>query len=355
MPPKVGTYDLQYLLSVTNSSIVDFGFDAILQIVRDELAVHNELVREAVSDLMEVTTDRLRPTGQGQQGSMYEVDEYGRAPVQRDAGSGSLGLPLRKFQFGTGWTDLWFETKTPADLALKVQNAEKAHIRRVMYEIKRGVYFTGNYTFRDFLVDQVDIPVKRLANADGMYIQEGPNTEIFDPATHTHYDANATLTDAALLAVVNDVAEHGFTQQLRLYISTANEAAVRALASFSPYPDPRITLGVNASRVETPTLNITRMDNRAIGIFGLAEVWVKPWALANYYLAIDTAGQKPFGFRQREQTTLQGLRLDGALRAFPLNTEHLAAEFGIGVLQRTKAAILFAAGGAYVDPTLTLP
>jgi hypothetical protein len=355
MPYKVGTHDLQYLLTVTNQSVAQFGADAVLEVVRNELATHNELLQQTVGDFMEVTTDRQRPTGQGQSGSMYEVDEYGRAPTQRDVGSGSLALPLRRFQFAVGWTDMWFETKTPADLALQLQNSQKAHIRRVMYEIKRGIYFTGNYTFRDFLVDQVDLPVKRLANADGMYIQEGPNTEVFDPATHTHYDASATLTDAALVGIVNDVAEHGWTQSLRLYINTANEAAVRALPSFSAYPDPRISLGVNVNRLESPTLNISRMDNRPIGIFGLAEVWVKPWALPNYYLAIDVAGAKPFGFRQRTQTTLQGLRLDGSLRAFPLNTDHLTAEFGIGVLQRTKAAILYVGGGSYVDPTLTQP
>jgi hypothetical protein len=355
MPPRVGTHDLQYLLTVTNQTVAQFGPDAILQVVREELDVHNQLLQDAVGDFCEITTDRQRPSGQGQSGSMYEVDEYGRAPTQRDVGAGSLGLPLRKFQFAVGWTDMWFETKTPADLALQVLNSEKAHIRRVMYELKRGIYFTGNYTFRDFLVDQLDIAVVRLANADGMYIQEGPNTETFDPATHTHYDANATLTDAALLGVVNDVAEHGFTQSLRLYINAANEAAVRALPSFSAYPDPRITLGINVNRVESPTLNISRMDNRPIGIFGLAEVWVKPWALPNYYLAIDTAGAKPFGFRQRAQTSLQGLRLDGELRAFPLNTQYMAAEFGVGTLIRTKAAILFVGGGAYTDPTLTQP
>ncbi len=356
MPPKVATHDLQSLLTVTNTSVRDFGPERVLEIVRGELATHNELVQDAVSDFALVTTDRQFPVGQGQTGSMYEVDENGRAPTQRDVGSGSLALPMRKFQFAVGWTDMWFDLKSPADLALALLNAEKAHIRRVMYEVKRAIYFTGNSTFRDFLVDQVDLAVKRFANADGMYIQEGPNTEVFDATTHTHYAGSATLTDATLLATVNTVAEHGWTQSLRLYINTANEAGVRALPSFNAYPDPRITLGVNSARVESPTLNITRMDNRPIGFFGLAEVWVKPWAIANYYLAIDTAGEKPLGYRQRSQSTLQGLRLDGELRAFPLNSRYLAAEFGIGALRRTKAAILnVVAGGVYTDPTLNQP
>jgi hypothetical protein len=357
MTYKVGGHDLQSLLQVTNVTLAQYGlgFEGILEVVRNELATHNQLVQEAVADFCEVTTDRMRPIGQGQTGSMYEVDEFGRAPTQRDVGSGMLALPLRKFQFAVGWTDLWFETKTPADLALQLQNSEKAHIRRVLYELKRAVYFTGNFTFRDFLVDQVDLPVKRFANADGMYITEGPNTEIFDGTTHTHYSANATLTDPVLLATVNTVAEHGWTQQLRLYINAANEAAVRALPSFQAYQDPRVALGVTTSRIEQPRLNITRMDNRAIGIFGLAEVWVKPWALPNYYLASDTAGLKPLGYRQRSQATLQGLRLDGELRAFPLNTKYLTAEFGLGAINRTKAAILFVGGGTYIDPTLTAP
>ena len=52
----------------------------------------------------------------------------------------------------------------------------------------------------------------------------------------------------------------------------------------------------------------------AIGIFHGAEVWVKPWAIANFAFAWDAASpQKPLVFRQRTQTSLQGLRIAATL------------------------------------------
>jgi hypothetical protein len=347
-----GTYDISTLLATRFQSAAAFGLDTIQQVLEADVAAHNAIVTEMVGGLCEVTSDRQRRYGTSASGEMVEVDEYGRSQTQVERPGATVGFPMRLFQFGLGWTGKYFETHTPADMAVMVQSAQKAHLRGVQREIKRAVYLSANYTFNDFLVDRVDLAVKRFLNADSAGIPDGPNGEIFDGATHTHYDANAGLTADATKAVINDVIEHGHGNSVKLAISRTDETTVRGLTGFVAYPDPRIIY--RASNTPGTTLDISRLDNRAIGIFEGAEVWVKPWAIANYMFAWDDSDpNKPLAYRQREQQTLQGLRIAATLNTHPLYAQYMEAEFGVGVWTRTNGAVLYFGGGGYVNPTIS--
>ena len=347
-----GTHDISTLLATRFQSVAAFGMDTIQQVLEADVAAHNAIVQEMVAGMCEVTTDRQRRYGSSVGGEMIEVDEYGRSATQVARPGATVGFPMRLFQFGLGWTAKWFETHTPSDMATAVQNAQKAHLRRVQMEIKRAVYLSANYTFSDFLVDNVDLAVKRFLNADSAEIPDGPNGETFVAASHTHYDAINGLTAAAAKATINDVIEHGHGNSVRLAISRTDETSVRALSGFVPYPDPRIIYRVT----DTPgqALDISRLDNRAIGIFEGAEVWVKPWAIANYLFAWDDGdSMKPLAFRQREAQGLQGLRIAASLDTHPLYAQYMEAEFGVGVWTRTNGAVLYFGAGAYADPTIS--
>jgi hypothetical protein len=331
--------------------------DRVLQALDQELFAHNTLMTQMLSDLCDITTERLRTYGAASGGSMIKVDEYGRGPTQVNVPGDTAGFPLHKYQYAVGWTDTWLKVKTPADLAISVQGAEVADKKAVVYEIKTALFGSANFTFVDHLVDNVSFGVKRLVNADSASIPTGPNGESFTPSTHTHYNGYASLTAANMLDNINDVVEHGFGGAVRVYISTSNEAAVRALTpSFSPYLDPRLMVGaVAANQVNQPRLDITRLDNRAIGIFGPAEVWVKPWMPADYQFAFDSAGPPPLAFRQRDQGALQGLRVAGEIPVYPLLAKFMEREFGIGVWNRTNGAVGFFTNATYSDPTITAP
>jgi len=347
-----GTHDINTLLAARFQSAAAFGLDTIQRVLEADMAAHNLIVQQMVSDLCELTTDRQRKYGTSVTGEMVEVDEYGRAQTQISKPGATVGFPLRLFQFAIGWTEKWFETHTPADMAIATQNAQKAHVRAIQRDIKRAIYQSTNYTWNDFLVDKVDLSVKRLVNADSANIPDGPNGETFDGATHDHYNMNATLTADALKANINDVIEHGHGQGVRVAISRTDEAAVSGLTGFKAYSDPRLVYRVS----DTPaaTLDITRLDNRAIGIFEGAEVWVKPWAIANYAVAWDaSAPDKPLVFRQRDATTLQGLRVASTLRTYPLVAQYMEAEFGVGVWTRTNGAVLYFASGTWSDPSIS--
>jgi hypothetical protein len=353
MATKTGTVDVASLLAARNTSAAEFGLDTIAETFQRDLAVHNQLMLDAIGDLAVVTTDRQRISGTSDSGEMVQTDEYGRAPTQKAAPGVTVGFPLRQYQYAVGWTRTALQIRSAADVAAQFLAAQKAHRKAVLTEIKKALFQATNYTFKDYLVDNVSLSVKRLVNADSVDIPEGPNGETFTASTHTHYDAINGLTNAALLALVTDVVEHGHGGMVRIVISQTDEAAVRALDDFTPYLDPRISLGT-ATNQATQRLDITRLDNRAIGIFGAAEVWVKPWGIANYALAYDaSSGAKPLAFRQREQTALQGLNVVANIDTFPLYAEYMQVEFGVGVWNRTNGAVLYFGGGTWADPTIS--
>lgn len=352
MTQLTGTYDISTLLATRFQSAAEFGLDTIQQVLANDIAAHNTIVTQMVSDMCEPTTDRQRIYGSSTDGDMNEVDEYGAAPTQVNRPGSTVGFPLRLFQFNLGWTAKFMQVATPADLAIGVQSAEKAHLRGIQLQLKRAIFRNTNYTFNDHLIDKVDLGVKRFVNADSAVIPNGPNGEVFDGVTHDHYQAEASLTAVFLTAIIDNVIEHGHGNSVRVAINKADEAAVRALTGFVAYPDPRIIY----RNSDTPgqTLDISRLDNRAIGIFAGSEVWVKSWAIDNYPFVWDAGDpNKPLAFRQRAQTALQGLRIAAENDDYPLQARFMEAEFGIGVWTRTNGAVLKTDNATWSDPTIT--
>ena len=352
MTLQTGAHDIADLLAARFQSAAAFGLSTIEKVLQADIAAHNTIVSEMVAEMCDPTTDRQRIYGTSAGGDMVEVDEYGKAPTQRSQPGATVGFPLKLFQFNLGWTYKWFQNHTPADMATMVLAAEAAHYRRVQMEIKKAIFGSTNFTYIDHLVDKVSLNIKRFLNADSVAIPNGPNGEVFVPSSHTHYNANASLTAAAVLANINDVIEHGHGNSVKTAISKTNETAFRALSGFQPYVDPRMIYRVS----DTPgqAVDISRLDNRAIGIFEGSEVWVKSWMEASYLFTWDSADpQKPLAYRQRDAMGLQGLHLAAEIEDYPLNARDLVAEFGVGVWARTNGAALYFAGGGWADPTIT--
>lgn len=349
---STGTHDISTLLAARDQSVAQYGLVNIIPILNRELEAHNQIANMLVMDLAEFTTDRQRKYGVSSSENMEEVDEYGRSATKVNKPGSTVGFPLKLFQYALGWTRKWFENKTPADLAIATQAAERAHLRMLTREVKRAFFLSSNYTFTDFLVDNVDLSVKRLLNADSASIPEGPNNETFDGSSHTHYLARAGGSVAAsdVTGAINTVIEHGYGSAVRLAISRTDETTFRGLSGFTAYPDPRVIY----RNSDTPgqTLDISRLDNRPIGIIGGAEVWVKSWMMANYAFVWDAGSEKPLVVRQRANGTTPGLRIAAEIDAFPLHAQYMEAEFGVGVWNRANGAVLYFGNTSYANPTI---
>lgn len=348
-----GTYDISSLLAARFQSVASFGEEKIAAILAADLAAHNAITNSMLSELAEVTADRQRMYGSSVGGEMVEVDEYGASPSQKAAPGSTVGFPLRKLQYTLGWTNTYLKNATPADLAVRTKAAEKANLRGIQTLIKRAMYGSANYTFYDHLVDNVQLAVKRFLNADSAAIPNGPNGEVYVASTHTHYVGAAALTAAVLTAGINNVIEHGFGGKVMVVFNKADEAAVRALTGFVAYQDPRLIL--QTTEAPAQRLDISRLDNRAIGIFGGAEVWIKSWAIANYFVVYDASNPgKPLAIRRRTagEGILPGLSIAAELDGYPLHAEFMEDELGIGVWTRTNGQVTYFANATYADPVI---
>lgn len=350
---KTGTYDISSLLAANNQSLASFGTDRIAQVLQEDNAAYNEQVNGILADLTTTTTERQVLAGSSVGGNMIELDEYGRPPTQKDLPGYLVGVPLRKFGFATGWTQDWLDNATPADLAIKQQAAQAADLRRTRYEIAVAIFTPTNATVNDSLVDNVALPVKAFINADSTAMQNGPNGEVFDGTTHTHYDGSATLTAAAVQASVADVAEHRTGVMLRICINQADAAAFSLLAGFTPLNAAYLQqIALSTTAILDPRLDITKTDNRMIGYFNAAEVWTKPWVPANYLVVYDAnAPIKPLARRVRPND--RGLYIAAQLDTHPLHAQYIQRYQGFAAWGRVALAVLKFNNATYSAPVLT--
>jgi hypothetical protein len=354
MPAKnVGILSMADMLKMRQVSAVQVGLDTIGASLAADLAVHNRLLQDALGYLAQNTADRRRRYGISGVLEFQEADEFTRSHTQKVITGSVVEFPLKAFQASIGWTAQFFRNKSVADLAATQVAAKAGHVQSILSALKRAVYGASNYVWNDYRVDGIDLQVRRFLNADGEAIPMGPNGEIFDPLTHSHYLFSNGLTNAAAIALVSTVVEHHQDGQPIVFINTADEAAWRALADFKPYIDSRLSIPT-ASSTPLTRLNPFRANDRAIGLFGAAEVWVKPWALSNYAFCTDTRSElKPLVIRTRSGS---GPVLDtvGTNVLFPQQAEYMESEYGVGTWTRTNGAVLYHAGGAvaYVSPVI---
>lgn len=353
-----GTLTIADLQANRFQSAADFGLVTINQVLQQDLAAYNAVTDDLVSDVAAPSTDSQRIYGASASGEMYESDEYDRGTADKPAGGSTVGFPLKKFVKNIGWTRDYSLMATPADYAEASLSIQAQHTRAMLREIKKAIFLSSNYTFRDrFVTPQIDLSVKRFVNADSLSIPNGPNGETFTASSHTHYDYldGAVPTQAALLALVDDVVEHGHGGNVKLNINRDAETTVTGMADFKPYLDPRLTPGTQANQATMTTLDITRLNNRPIGILGAAEVWVRSWVPSGYAFAYDAAdNQKPLVMRQHPAAAVRGLRVVATIEDYPLYADTMESYFGFGVWNRTNGAVLYYAtsASAYVDPVI---
>jgi len=349
---NVGNLGIKDLLEVRFLSAERFGLDIIEQVLNRDMAIHNALMTDMVSTFADVSTDIQRLYGSGSTLRFSQVDEYGRSSTQKATAGSAVGFPLRRFQAAIGWTADYLKRATPRDMAQTQIAVQNGHALQIRSELQAAIYGSSNYTFRDFLVRNFSIGVKRFVNADGAEIPTGPNGETFDGSTHTHYLAGASLTGTLADSLVSTVTEHHQNGEPQIFINAADEATWRALTNFKPYIDSRLTLNTAANQ-PTSRLNPFKTNNRPIGLYGAAEVWVKPWAVSGYAVCMDVSADagKPLVARVREGTQIV-LQPAAEIVLFPLQAKYMNSEYGFGVWTRTNGAVLDFGHGSYTDPAV---
>lgn len=348
-----GLQSIDDLLAIRFRSPLQLGLNTIAPVLERDMAIHNQLTTDMVSSFADVTDDYRRVYGSSDVLDMIEADEFSRAHTQKGQTGSEVDFPMRGYQIAIGWDRAYFQNATVADMAQTQISAQKGHIIRIRTELQKAIYQSSNYSFVDYRDTKVSLPVKRFLNADGANIPDSPFGNTFNPATHTHYLATAAASAADVNSLISTVLEHHIGGKPTVIINRADEAQFRALTGFQPYIDSRLTLNVNQNQPYA-RLNPFQADNRPIGLFGSAEVWVKPWALPSYWLMTDLSDQapRPLACRVRKGQTKIELKVMAQLDFAPLYAKYMESEYGFGVWTRTNGAVLYTGGGAYVDPVL---
>ncbi|HEX8387069.1 MAG TPA: hypothetical protein VF576_12840, partial [Rubricoccaceae bacterium] len=192
MPANVGTYTVDDLIAIDDVTIAEFGEDTVADTIQVDIDnLNRQVQQDMMVDLVTMTGDRMRRYGASTDGDFVELDELGYPAAQKTGLGQNVGFPLRKFGRAVSWTRDFMHGATPADVALITRQVEKDYLKNLRREIQRAFFGSTNYTFTDrFLAprqSKLDLPVKRLLNADGAPIPDGPNGEAFSGSTETHY------------------------------------------------------------------------------------------------------------------------------------------------------------------------
>lgn len=351
----LGTLSTLDPLVLYPGNVLDFGEDAAYEAVQRTLDAHNVMVRDMLMGFVEVTEEPILGWGVGVDDTpLDELDEFGTPNAYKFTGGTNVGFPLRNYGATLQWTRKYFQNTKAADFAQQINNLLVKDTKTIQREYKRALFGATNYTFVDRLVSEnrnLTISVKRLVNADSASIPNGPNAEVFDGASHTHYTGSSTLTNAALKTHLENVVEHYNEGEAMININRAQETTVRGLSDFVPYVDSRTIPSLSSTTGRAP-LDTMRLYNRAIGVFNGAEVWVKPWMIASYVHAWMKGAPAPLKMRKRKGGTNQ-LTLVSEVDAHPLRAKMYEREFGMGVHERTNGAIMYVGGASYTAPTIS--
>jgi hypothetical protein len=348
-----GTLSTLDTLAAIRQTVVQYGEDLAWTSIQAALDAHNRQVNEMLARFIDRTTDVRRSYGTGDTKTFDTMDQWGMADAQKISAAATVDFPMDRYGNSLQWTRQWMQSNTVQQLAAEVSAIMDGDRQNVIKQTKRAIYLSSNYTFTDKLgiPAGVVLNVKAFANNDGAGYPVGPNGEVF-ATSHNHYLANATLTTTAATNLIVAVQEHYNSGTPVVIISATDEAAWRALTGFQPYIDTRLTLNANANQ-PVERLNYSDLYNRAIGIYGNAEIRIRPWAIAGYAFAYIEGQQPVLAMRTPSQAPELGdLQLMIEDERLPLRARAYERQFGVGVWQRVGGAVLDFGHGSYTNPTI---
>jgi hypothetical protein len=355
-----GTLSVIDLLRSRIETVEAYGEDRLYAELQPLLAHHTERMRWFMQELMDRTTNSEAVYGASTAMDMDQVDEFGRAHAKKVTMGTKLGFPLNKWERGLQWTEDYMQEATVGEFAAQYTSILTADRRNVVNGAIRALFNPTNYTTEDVNVATriaVPIEVKGLLNSDGQPIPQAPNGDTFDPDDHTHYLATASLTAANVLALINTVAEHYDAGTLELAINRAQFATMKTFtANFLAFPFDRVTPNPNADQALGGRRSTMNSQDQEVGIFDDVPVWVRKWVPANYIVCyIRGIGRKVLMMRVRKSAAngAQDFRFKFEDNRHPLRSRTYGRDFGIGVYERSGAAVLRTNNGTYAAPTIT--
>lgn len=349
---NIGSYTVDDLLQIKNQSVAGFGVEAIAKTLNEDLGYFNSAISDQLSLLATPTEDHTLTYGTSAKVAFQEVDDMGTAHTNKPVAGVNVSFPLKLYKAALGWTTKYQELASVQEVANAYLSVRTGYAEAIQNAVKSAMYLSANYSVVDSIDTGLTLGVKRFLNADSMKIPNS-GTRTFTASSHTHYLAttSGSVANADVTSLLNHVAEHS-ARGLKLFINYSDIATITALTGFKALSSVNMIYNASDATI-VRTTGEEDLENKLIGFFGDVEVWTKPFAVDNYWLAVSTQGnQKPLAYRQRKQDSLKGLRFMSEIPGYPLLIQNAEAEFGFGVLGRNMGAVLKIDSDTWADPTL---
>ncbi len=278
--------------------------------------------------------------------SFGDYTEYSRPPRSRAEVDGHM-LPLKPYDLGLGWT--WnylrnaYTAQIEADIANTVDAARRLARTKILGRPLQRTDDSG--------------AAKGLGSggySPGFATTAAQTSVAFTPpeyagntfaSTHEHYTAAATsFTSANLITDMKNLREHGHVAPFDLWISSSDEATVRAFSDFVSATDPILTVGSSSSVVALPAGYIGYLTGSYARV-RVVDGWPQSywWLFKSYG---NSSMQNPLKIRVgRGESQLRFVAFpdpaQGTSPANPLGTLITWTEFGVGVGDRTNGVVRY--------------
>lgn len=293
----------------------------------------------------------------GSTGGVQQFVDYKVPDPIRGATTGHL-LPRNVWMRTLGWTLMWMQRAR--------QEQIDADLRSMFTDIR--VHFQKLALIRFFKSTAVTIgnsgksvPFADGGTADSTYVPYTSMRGSTFASSHSHFLRQAaTLTTTLVNDAVATLWEHGHDAPYNAIIPLADIGTWSALANYRPIAWANLSYNNNT----TVRANLSELSGDIFGYYespyGLVALWATPFLSTGYYGIYKSYG----GLDARNPLRMyinpavgagwnvaQGLYINA-----PQHLAVLMAEYDIGVGEdRTNGvAVLNAASGNYIDPTITL-
>jgi hypothetical protein len=366
---NAGTHDTRDVLVTGSTDGVDYNtmwseFQASVLLQNGE--------RQSIIDFLTFdVTENIETVAQLSSAKFERASEYGEPRgIRQKPTSFSLGYDF-------GWYDLaarytWqFLADASASQVEAIHSAALDADNRLMFEVVLSALY--NNENRTAVIDDLEVPVKALYNADGV-VPPKYKTNVFD-GTHNHYltSGAATLESADVDDLVEHLRHHGYDKtngvtQVLLVNSREGKAARKwrqrdgDTFDFIPSTNEPSDLILEATQtISGQRPGPTYGGLNVIGKYGDVLIIEDDLFPVGYVVIVGTGGRQnlnnPVGLRQHRNTALRGMRLvKGRDADYPLIDSFYNRGIGTGIRQRGGSAVMqITASAVYSAPTEYLP
>ena len=289
-------------------------------------------------------------------GGIQEMTEYSVPDPYIGKTTGHM-LPIKMFTRSIGWTFLALEKRRrnqiEADMAVVVDDIRNHFQKKVLTRFfKMEADKVGDTA-------GASVPFADGGVADSNWIPlRSPEGVEFDN-THDHYTRVAALNDAALLAAIKHLREHGHQPPYDVIGADLDAAAWQALTNWRPPIWPGIVYRDVSSGTDRAALNgIEEYFGYVETEAGVVKVWLTPRLPTGYFGVYKDYGAGSEGAPCRMRIGDNGFGwqiVPGNYVNSPQNLALLRAEFDFGIgKDRTNGVFTKVFGsGDYISPVIT--